>query len=86
MVGCSLVCATQNNLAENYFKQGKYDKAEALFVECLAKRKEVLGDLHSDTLKSVNNLAEVYDKQGKYDEAIALRAKHYYQDIIIKRL
>jgi hypothetical protein len=43
---------TMNNLAGLYFSQGKYDQAEALFVECLL----VSGDKHPNTLNSLNNL------------------------------
>jgi WD40 repeat protein len=34
-------------------------------VECLAKRKSILGDSHPDTLISINNLAGLYKNQGK---------------------
>jgi len=54
-----------DNLAALYYKQGKYDKAEPLYVECLEKRKAVLGDTHPDTLSSINNLAALYKNHGK---------------------
>jgi len=57
------------NLADLYKHQGMYDKAEPLYVECLEKRKAVLGDSHPSTLSSLNNLAGLYDSQGKYDKA-----------------
>ena len=36
--------------------QGKVDEAETLNRECLAARKETLGDKHPDTLASVSAL------------------------------
>jgi hypothetical protein len=56
-------------LARLYASQGKYDAAEPLYKECLATRKEVLGDRHPDTLLSLNNLAICYKAQGRSDEA-----------------
>ena len=44
-------------LAQLYEIQGKYASAEPLYVECLRKRKSILGVDHSDTLLSMNNLA-----------------------------
>ena len=59
----------KSTLGKLYEGQGKYDLAEPLYVECLAMRKEVLGDRHPDTLKSMNGLAVIYYNQGKYDKA-----------------
>ena len=56
-------------LARLYDSQGKYDAAEPLYKECLATRKEVLGDRHPDTLSSLNNLAICYKAQGRSDGA-----------------
>jgi hypothetical protein len=49
--------------------QGKYDAAEPLYKDCLAMRKEVLGDRHPDTLTSLNNFAICYKAQGRSYEA-----------------
>ena len=52
-----------------YESQGRYDEAEPLYVECLQKKKVVLGENHPSTLSSINNLAGLYESQGRYDEA-----------------
>jgi tetratricopeptide (TPR) repeat protein len=51
-------------LAQIYHNQGKYEKAEALYISCLEKRKRMLGEMHISTLKSVNNLGLLYYDQG----------------------
>jgi tetratricopeptide (TPR) repeat protein len=56
-------------LAILYSNQGKYDKAEPLYLECLDKRKMLLGDDHVNTLHSMNNLGNLYDDKGNYDKA-----------------
>ena len=47
----------------------KYDKAEPLYLQALAIRKEVLGENHPDYANSLNSLAILYDNQRKYDKA-----------------
>jgi hypothetical protein len=37
--------------------------------QTLARREQVLGPEHPDTLMSMSNLAEVLNRQGKYEEA-----------------
>jgi tetratricopeptide (TPR) repeat protein len=59
----------KSTLGKLYEGQGKYTEAEPLYVECLAMRKQVLGDRHPSTLVSMNNLAALYDSQGKLAEA-----------------
>jgi hypothetical protein len=49
-----------DGLAGLYMSQGKYDKAEPLYVESLAKRKTLLGDYNPNRLDSMNNLAGAY--------------------------
>ena len=44
------------NLAGLLKDQGKVDEAEPLYRECLAARKETLGDKHPWTLNSVSAL------------------------------
>ena len=43
--------------------QGKYDKAEPLYVRALAIREKVLGADHHSTAQSCNNLAGLYKSQ-----------------------
>ena len=59
---------TMSNLGIAYTNQSKYSDAEALFKQCLAKRKLVLGESHPSTLKTMNNLANTY----KHSEAEVL--------------
>jgi hypothetical protein len=49
--------------------QGKYEEAEAINRQTLARREKVLGPEHPDTLGSMNNLAGVLNSQGKHKEA-----------------
>ena len=49
-------------------------------MDCLKKRKAVLGDTHPDTLYSMNNLAVLYESKFKYDLAEPL-----YKDCLEKR-
>ena len=51
-----------NNLANTYYNQGKYRDAEALYKQCLDKRKVVLGENHPHTLSTMNNLAKTTSK------------------------
>jgi hypothetical protein len=64
-----------NNLAVLYDKQGKFDEAEQLHMECLEKRRATLGDTHADTLWSVNKLVALYRSQGKCDQADRMQAE-----------
>ena len=45
-----------SNFAVLLKDQGKLDEAEPLYRECLAAKKETLGDKHPDTLASVSAL------------------------------
>ena len=59
----------KDTLAKLYAGQGKYALAEPLFVEVLARYKELLGDRDGNTLVAMSNMAALYDSQGKYDQA-----------------
>ncbi|KAK0478081.1 hypothetical protein EDD18DRAFT_1322645 [Armillaria luteobubalina] len=48
------------DLASTYGWQGQLEKAERLQEETLKLRKELLGEHHPDTLKSMGNLASTY--------------------------
>lgn len=69
----------KNTLAVLYNQQGEYDLSEALYEECLEKRKQVQGVMHPETLIALNDLAMVYDTQGKYT-----LAEKYYKEYIQK--
>jgi tetratricopeptide (TPR) repeat protein len=52
--------------------EGKYEEAEAMHRQTLARYEKVLGREHPNTLGSMNNLAGVLNSQGKYEEAEAM--------------
>ena len=56
-------------LAGLYCSQGKYSKAEPLYLKCLQITKTKLGEDHPEVINCVNNLAGLYRAQGKYDKA-----------------
>ncbi|OCK72922.1 hypothetical protein K432DRAFT_411225 [Lepidopterella palustris CBS 459.81] len=58
-----------SNLALVLWRQGKYEEAESMNRQILARREKVLGAEHLDTLTSMSNLALVLWRQGKYEEA-----------------
>ena len=58
-----------------YRDKGKLEVAEALYVECLEKRRVTLGPNHPYTLESMSNLASFYRKQGKDKASEALHMK-----------
>src|ERR1700712_5079096 len=58
-----------DNLAEIYFEQGKYDKAEPLYDRSLTIRERTLPSLHEDIVASLNNLSALYFFQERYVEA-----------------
>jgi len=66
------LCTTLENLAEVYWKQAKYDRAESLCQKILQISERVLGSEHSDVAQAAKNLALVCDRQGKYAEASML--------------
>jgi tetratricopeptide (TPR) repeat protein len=81
-LGLELELATSlNNLAELYRSQGKYDRAEPLYLQALELRKSILGENHPDYATSLNNLALLYKSQGKYDRAEPL----YLQALELKK-
>src|SRR5207302_1473056 len=72
-----------NNLACVCDDQGNFAKAEPLYVEALAIRKQALGEKHPDYAPSLNNLAHRYaaqrnaanaDRHGR--EGVAIVRRH----------
>ena len=55
-----------------YYDQGRYDEAEPLCVKVLNLRRQLLGDEHPLTLRSVSNLAVLHTAQGRHGEAESL--------------
>lgn len=68
---------TLESLAEVYWKQLKYDKAEPLCKRLLQIWESVLGPDHADVAVAANNLAMLCERQGKHVEAALL-----YQQVI----
>lgn len=64
------IITTLENLAEVYWKRGKYDKAEPLCKRILQMSEFVLGEDHIDVALAANNLALLCQRQGKYSEAV----------------
>jgi hypothetical protein len=52
--------------------QGKYEKAEAMNRQTLARREKVLGPEHPHTLTSMYCLAHLLAKQHRIDESLVL--------------
>ena len=73
-------CNMMNALAELLRNKGEYDRALPLYVECLAKRKCILGEDHPDSLASLNNLAMLFRSKGEYNLALPL-----YEECLGKR-
>ena len=51
------------------YSDGRYNDAEAPFVEVMERHKRLLGTEHPDTLISMTNLASTYSNQGRWQEA-----------------
>lgn len=68
---------TLESLAEVYWKQLKYDKAEPLCKRLLQIWENVLGPDHADVAVAANNLAMLCERQGKHVEAALL-----YQQVV----
>ena len=66
------MCATLENLAEVYWKQAKYDRAEPLCQRILQISESILGPNHPDVAQAANNMGLVCERQGKYAEASIL--------------
>lgn len=64
-------------IASVYAQQGEYDKAEQLLDRSYALRREILGDDHPDTIKTMGELAPLYYRQGRYQESEELSRKTY---------
>ncbi|KAG9119354.1 hypothetical protein FRC07_005660 [Ceratobasidium sp. 392] len=61
--------------AKVYYESGRWQQAEQLQVQVVDARKQALGGLHPDTLRSMANLASTYWNQGRWDEAESLQVQ-----------
>ncbi len=66
---------SMNDLAWLYFRQGRLDESEQLFLKPLEGRRRVLGEEHPDTLDTMQKLGWVYMPQARVDEAEPLFTK-----------
>lgn len=57
-------------LANFYHKQCRYDESLNLHLECLERRKIILGENQPETLKLIYNIGVNYERSGKFDEAL----------------
>jgi tetratricopeptide (TPR) repeat protein len=64
-----------NNLAAVLNSQGKYEEAEAMHRQTLARMEKVLGHEHLHTLTSIHCLAHLLTHRRRYNEALALYEK-----------
>lgn len=64
-----------NKLAGLYQDQGKFDKAELLYLQALDLDKRVLGEKNSEYVTSLSNLALLYVDQAKFNQAENLYIK-----------
>jgi len=69
--------ALQQTLSISYREIGRYPPAVPLQEAALDTRRRVLGDDHSETLKSINSMGELLFSMGKPDEALA-----YYREAL----
>ena len=61
--------ASLNKLAQLYYAQGKFRRAEPLYRRALEISEMILGPSHPDLAANLSNLAAVYDAQGQYSLA-----------------
>ena len=66
-----------HKLAEVYFEQGQYTKAEPLLQKGLALDKKRLGEDHVEVGNTLNNLGEVYREQHLYADA-----EHFHREAV----
>ena len=61
-----------NGCGEIYYHQRNFEKAKSLYLECLEKRRQILGEDSPLTLQSLNNLAVLYSNTGQHNLAVPL--------------
>ena len=60
------------NLAQAYFKEGRYSEAARLYTQALEEQKKSLPLGHPNLLKNYESLAQVYRNQGQYSHAVEI--------------
>ena len=61
----------RSDLAANYRRLGRYSEAEAIQLDVLKVKREILGEAHADTVTALSNLALTYVNMKKLGEAMA---------------
>jgi len=64
-----------NDVGVAFDDKGKYEEAELMHRQTLARREKVLGAEHPSTLTSMANLASTYRNQGRWKEAEELEVQ-----------
>jgi Tetratricopeptide repeat len=67
------------------FLQGRSDEAEEISIKVLELRKEVLGERHPDTIKSMASLAATYHQQGRSDEDETIKVLELRKEVLGER-
>ena len=57
------IATSLNDLAFFYYKQGRYDKAEPLYLQALEMRKKLLGDEHPYTQRTQKSYQALLEKK-----------------------
>ncbi|ERF70439.1 hypothetical protein EPUS_04717 [Endocarpon pusillum Z07020] len=65
--------SVMDSVGSVYWRQGRFQEAEQMYMQVWNTREEKLGPEHRKTLDSMNNLALVYHDQGRYMEAEELQ-------------
>ena len=72
----SIIMSAKDNVAQIYYYQGRYKRAEELFETVLmTKEAESSGAGQLSVASTINNLGEVYRAQGHFDEALRLNQR-----------
>jgi hypothetical protein len=69
------VSRTLSNLAETYYKEGRYTDAEPLYIRCLNITEKNLGRGHPDFTTQLSNYAQLLRKLHRKDDARKLEAQ-----------
>lgn len=67
----------RKTLGWTYLELGLYERAEVQLIVALELQRQLLGDVHLETLNTQNALGRVYYKKGRYADAEALHRKAY---------
>ncbi|KAF8777403.1 Ankyrin-3 like protein [Argiope bruennichi] len=70
----------QEIISEILIKQERYDQAQSLIEKNFRIRKEILGDFHKDTLKTMRLMALILGRKGRKREALNI-----YEDVLKKQ-